>query len=183
MDPEEREAMRERMLELRQMAQKKISERTAAKREAEDLVRKAKQEREIYDAEKARKVLAEIAEARLADAATVASKVEQDAPPLPSPNGESRVAPSKGTKKKLVVPDSDSSSEDGGDYKQYLKERLAARYEAKYRAKYAAPAPAAVAPAPPIVNPIAETARDVLKHKISDEVRKMAMQSLFSGGW
>lgn len=186
MTPEEHAAMKERMLELRQMAHKKIQERTAAKREAEDLVRKARQEREIHDAEKAKQVLAEIEAERAVAAAKATTKhseattaAEPSSPPPPPP-------PPKKARAKTLRPS--DSSDDDASYKAFMKEKLKAKYKTKYQLKYAQQAsqasPAPVAPPPPqLTNPVTETARDVLKSRVTDEVRKMAMASLLGGGW
>ena len=183
MTPEEQAAMKERMLELRQMAHKKIAERTAAKREAEAIVKKAREDREINDVEKAKKVLAEIEEERrlaaeedAAKAAAKAAKAQSEAaaaetlPPVPP--------------KKLKKPLESDSSDDDTAYKAFMKEKLKAKYETKYRMKYAQPQQAPPPPpqlAPP-ANPVTETARDALKNRVTDEVRRMAMASLFGGG-
>ena len=170
MTPEEQAAMKERMLELRQMAHKKIAERTAAKREAEAIVKKARQDREINDVEKAKKVLAEIEEERRVAAEEDAAKAAtaETLPPVPP--------------KKPVV-ESDSSDDDTV-YKATMKEKLKAKYKTKYSMKYAQPQQAPPPPPqlPPPANPVTETARDALKNRVSDEVRRMAMASLFGGG-
>jgi len=184
MTEEEREAACARMAELRQIASAKISERAKEKRDTEDIVRKAKRDKAAYDREQAEKTLKDLEFAKQRDA-QLASKPKPEPEPeplhvdeLPTP----MPPPPKATKKKLVVPDSDSGDDDAS-YKAFLKEKLKSKYETKYRMKYA---PAQTAPPPPpapmIQNPIQETARDVLKSKVNEEVRKMAMASLFGGG-
>ena len=181
MTEEEREAACARMAELRHIASAKISERAKEKRDIEDIVRKAKRDKAAYDREQAEKTLKDLEFAKQRDAQLV-SKLEPEPEPLhvdelPTP----MPPPPKTTKKKLVVPDSDSDDDDAS-YKAFLKEKLKSKYETKYRMKYA---PAQTAPPPPpapIQNPIQETARDVLKSKVNEEVRKMAMASLFGGG-
>ena len=177
MTPEEQAAMKERMLELRQMAHKKIAERTAAKREAEAIVKKARQDREINDVEKAKKVLAEIEEERRLAAEEDAAKAAAKAAAAET------VPPVLAKKLKKPVVESDSSDEDTA-YKAIMKEKLKAKYKTKYSMKYAQPQQAPPPPPQlaPHVNPVTETARDALKTRVTDEVRRMAMASLFGGG-
>jgi hypothetical protein len=182
MTEEERESARTRMAELRQIAAAKISARAKDKRDTEDLVRKAKRDKDAYDREQATKTLKELEEAKKRDAERAVKVTEPEVEPEPLHVDEMRTPmppPPKATKKKLVVHDSDSD-DDAASYKAFLKEKLKSKYETKYRMKYA-PTQGATA-MPMMQNPIQETARDVLKSKVNEEVRKMAMASLFGGG-
>ena len=173
MTPEELEAVRARIANLRAMANAKRMATAADKRETIKALVDTKV-RELV-AKKALVVKKTKAVEKL-EKRVVQPEPESEDEPEPEPEPEPQ-AKRKTAKKKVVVMDSSSDSDDEASV-ALMKERLKQKYKQKYESKFLAKTTQA-APHAPQRDIIQETAREQLNDKVRKEVQDIAYRSVF----
>ena len=185
MTPEEREARRLRMAELRELATKKKKELAAERAQTEGALKEAERE------ERERK--RELAAVKRGNVRLIAEQIDA--------NKMVVVRKTKEGGKKMVVMESDDEEEptptkaapqtasphvlSSPDAFQLLammtdmKAQLKTKYKEKYATKYQAPPPLTPQPPPPRSNPVKNAAKEALSNKVQEEISRMAYKSLF----
>lgn len=187
LSPEEYEAIKARMSELRAMAVKKRQEKAAERKviEAELTLEKQKElevKKQLVEKKKKENenLIKEVERSAFSDRRVLASKTgelssEQVSIPEPPPT-----PPPKPTKKAPIVYDSSSDDE----YYKKIKTKIKNKIK-KYQGKYLQPQqPLAPPPQPkPAKDIIVESARDELNSKVRSEIKEMAFKALFPSEW
>lgn len=176
MTDEEYKERLEKLAELRKIALAKRQEMAKPKK---DLNEKLKRQTEIVEQKK------QLLESKMKEAEELEAKIKDPLPdftPPPLNSAQAKAHPPCGAKAfepgyDFTIPWEPTPHRGALEavmFYEKMRSELKDKYKSKYRSKYQ-PAP----PVEPVVNPIQETAKDSLKNKIDDEVKKMAMMSLF----
>jgi hypothetical protein len=184
MTPEELEARRARMTELRAMATKKKKELAAERAQTEGALKEAEREererkRDLAAVKRGNVRL--IAEQIEANKMVVVKKTKEggkkmvvvesdDEEPTPA-----KAAPQMASPHVLASPDAFQLLAMMTDMKAQLK----TKYKEKYATKYQAPPPPTPQPPPPRANPVKNAAKEALSNKVQEEISRMAYKSLF----
>jgi hypothetical protein len=189
MTPEELEARRARMTELREMATKKKKELAAERAQTEGALKEAEREererkRELAAVKRGNVRL--IAEQIDANKMVVVKKTKEGGKKMvvvesddeePAPIKEP--APTMATSKVphvLSSPDAFQLLAMMTDMKAQLKTKYKEKYATKYQAP---PPPTPMPPPPPRANPVKNAAKEALSNKVQEEISRMAYKSLF----